>query len=184
MTIIFPDKATKTVHLPKPFHILRSSPTCSVTSNYFHLPLHYEDHSMVMNVFLDTANINDINISTLDFRIWQHFSRNWTQPNLQKLANVPEVPVTQLCRDVINASEQIHSFTIKDDDEDSYLIWTILKHPGTYIGTISMIFVLCIGVSCFRFWIRPAAPGHQPYSLVSSQHAIADDHIEARLRNQ
>ena len=31
---------------------------------------------MVMNVSLDTANINVINISTLDFRIWQHFSRN------------------------------------------------------------------------------------------------------------
>ena len=35
---------------------------------------------MVMNVSLDTTNINAINISTLDFRIWQHFSRYWTQP--------------------------------------------------------------------------------------------------------
>ena len=35
---------------------------------YFHLPLHYKDHSTVMNTSLDTANINAINISTLDFR--------------------------------------------------------------------------------------------------------------------
>ena len=123
---------------------------------------------MVMNVSLDTANINSINISTLDFRIWQHLARNWTQPHLQKLTKVPEVPVTQLYRDMINASEPIHSFTIKDDDEDSSLIWTILKHPGTYIGTIGMIFAVCIGVYCFkRFWIRPATPGHWPCSTVS-----------------
>ena len=49
---------------------------------------------MVMNVSLDTAKINTLNISTLDFRIWQHFSRNWTQTHLQKLTNVPEVPVS------------------------------------------------------------------------------------------
>ena len=31
---------------------------------------------------------------------------------------------------------------------------------------------------CFRFKIRPAAPRHWPYSLVSSQHAILDDDVE------
>ena len=93
---------------------------------------------MIINVSLDTANINTINISSLDFRIWQHVSR----PHLQKLTNVPKVPVTQLHRDMINASEPFHSFTIKDNDDDSFLIWTILKHPGTYIGTICMIFAV------------------------------------------
>ena len=36
MTIICPDKATSTVHLHQPFHILGGSPACSATSNYFH----------------------------------------------------------------------------------------------------------------------------------------------------
>ena len=66
MTIICPDKATGTVPLQQPFHTLRSSPACSATSRYFDLPPHYEDHSMVMNVSLDTVNINAINVSTLD----------------------------------------------------------------------------------------------------------------------
>ena len=113
-------------------------------------PPHYEDHSVVMNVSCNAAIINVINISTLDFRIWQYFSRNWTQPHLQKLTNVPELSVTQLYRYMINTSETIHSFTIKDDDEDSSLLWIILKHPGTYIGTIGMIFAVCIGVYCFK----------------------------------
>ena len=149
MTIICPDKTTSTVPLQQPFHMLRLSPVYSVTSNYFHLPSHYEDHSTVMNVSKDTANINAINISTLNFRIWQYFSRNWTQPYLQKLTNVPEVPVTQLYRDMLNAREPIHSLTIKDDDEDSSLIWTILKHPGAYIRTIGMMLAVCISVYCF-----------------------------------
>ena len=34
---------------------------------------------MVMNVSLDTANITAVNISTLDLRMWKHFSSNWTQ---------------------------------------------------------------------------------------------------------
>ena len=37
VTIICPDKATSTVSLQQPFHILRLSPASSATSNYFHL---------------------------------------------------------------------------------------------------------------------------------------------------
>ena len=85
----------------------------------------------MLNVSLDTANIDAINISTLYLRILQHFSSKWTPPHLQKLANVPEVPVTQFYGDMINISEPTSLFTIKDDDEDPSLIWTILTHPGT-----------------------------------------------------
>ena len=66
----------------------------------------------MMIISLDTANINAINISTLDFRIWQHFNRNWTSSHLQKLANVPEVPVAQLYKHMVNTGEPVHSFTI------------------------------------------------------------------------
>ena len=84
-----------------------------------------------------------------------------------KLENVSKVPVTQLYRD--NTSEPTQLCTMKDDDEDQSLIWTILMHPGTYIGTTGMIFAVFIGVYCFkRFWIRPATPRYQPYSPVSS----------------
>ena len=104
MTIICLDKTTSTV---QPFHILRLSPACSTTSRYFYLSPHYEDHSMVMNVSLDIVNIDAIDISNLNFRIWQQFSRNWTPPHLQKVANIPKVPVTQLYIGMC----QSHSFT-------------------------------------------------------------------------
>ena len=122
----------------------------------------------MMSVSLDTTNINAINISTLDFRTWQHFNSNWTSPHLHKLANVPKVPIVQLNIHMINTSEPVHSFTIKHGDKDPSLILTILIHPGAHIGTIGMIFAVCIGVYCFkRFWIKPATPRHQPFSPVS-----------------
>ena len=157
--IVCPNKANNTVPFQQPFHILRLSPACSATFRYFDMSPHYKDHTVVINVSLHTDNINAINILTLDFWIWQHFSSNWTPSHLQKSANVPEVPVIQLYRDMIKTSEPSHLFTIKDDNEDPSLIQAILTHPGTYIGTIDIIFAVCIGVYCFkRFWIRPANP--------------------------
>ena len=149
MTIICPDKANSTVHLP--FHILRLSPLCSATSNYFHLPPTLWESLYGNKCIPRYCQHYCYQHFNPRLRIWQHFSRNVTQPYLLKLKNIPEVPVTQLYRDMNNASEPIHSFTVKDDDEDSCLIWTIIKHPGTYIGTISMVFVLGIDIFCFRF---------------------------------
>ena len=78
-----PDKVTSIVPLQHPFHILRLSSACSATSRYFHMPPHYEDHTILMNISLDTASLNAINISTLDFRIWQHSGPHLTCRNLQ-----------------------------------------------------------------------------------------------------
>ena len=51
-------------------------------------------------------------------------------------------------------------------------------HPGTYIGTICMIFAVCIGVYCFKDAGSELPPMHQLYSPVSSQHAIVNDNVE------
>ena len=123
------------------------TPAYSATSRYFHLPLHYEDRTIMMNVSWGPTNINAINVSTLDFRILQHFSSNWTPPHLQKLANVSEGQVTQLYKHLIDTSEPVHSFTIKDDDKHPSTIWTILTHHGTYIGTIVISFSFVINLN-------------------------------------
>ena len=162
---MWPDKVTCILPLQQPFHWLNLSPAYSTTSRYFHLHPHYEDHTIMINASLDTTNINAINISTLDIRILQHFNSNWTSPHLQKLAIVSEGPVTQLYKYMIDTGEPVHLFTIKDDDKNLSLIWTILMHPWTYIWGFGMILAVCIGVYCFkRFWIRPAIPRCQPFS--------------------
>ena len=138
---------------------------------------HYDDEH-IFGYFKYSCNIN---ISTQNSRIWQHFNGNGTTPYPQKLTNVPDVPITLLYKYMIDTSEPVHSFTFnKDDDKDQFLMWTILMHPGKYIGTIGMIFTVCIGVYCFkRFWFRPDTPRYWPYSPVLLWHAIVDENVEA-----
>ena len=68
--IICPDKDTSTIPFQQPFHIVRFSPACSATSRYVYLPPQFEDHTIIMNVSLDTTYINAISISTEDFKTW------------------------------------------------------------------------------------------------------------------
>ena len=183
MMIICPDKVTSIVPLQQPFHILRLSHACSVTSRNFHLPhtmritLWWWIYPWKLQILMQsTSQPKTSGYGNILMVIWPHPScRNW----LIYL----NVPVSQLYKHMINTSEPFHSFTfIRDDDKDPSLIWTILIHPRTFIATIGMIFAVCIGVYCFkRFWFRSATPRHWPYSPVSLQHAIVDDNVEAEL---
>ena len=56
-------------------------------------------------------------------------------------------------------------------------IWTIIMHLG-HRGINGMIFNECISIHCFKFWIRPATPGHWPYSPIFLWHAIVDEYVE------
>ena len=99
---------------------------------------------------------------------------------MQKLADICEVPCAQVYKHMIGQSEPILLFEInRDTEEGPCLTWKLLTHPGTYIGTIGMIFIVCIDIYCLkRFWHRPAIPRHWPYFLVPLPHVIVDDDVE------
>ena len=82
ITMICSDKVTSSSLFHQAFHILKLPPACSATSRHLHLPPHYEDHVVTMHISLDNANLNTINVSTLDFDIWQHFDSNWTTAHM------------------------------------------------------------------------------------------------------
>ena len=69
ITLICPEVATRSITLGKPILILCLPPTCSTTSPHFHLPPPYETQALTVNISLNTANLNIINISSLDFHI-------------------------------------------------------------------------------------------------------------------
>ena len=70
---------------------------------------------VTIHVSLDEANLNTINISTPDICIWKHFNSNWTTVHMQKLVDIPKVPVTQLYRHMTVQSEPILPFQINRD---------------------------------------------------------------------
>ena len=70
ITLICLGKAMTFIKVEKPIHILRIPPACSPTSSHFHLPPTYQNSNLEVNISLDMANLNIINISLLDFCIW------------------------------------------------------------------------------------------------------------------
>ena len=100
---------------------------------------------MMVHVSLDKAHMNEINVSTPDFCIWQHFSSNRTVIHLWKLVDVTEILVAQLYKHMTDKDRPTLLFNIKKDmKEGSSFTEKLLVHPGTYIRTISMFFIACV----------------------------------------
>ena len=65
-------EAPRSIIPQTPIHVLQLQPACSATSQHFHLTPCYETHEHIINISLNTANLNVISISSPEFRIWQH----------------------------------------------------------------------------------------------------------------
>ena len=76
-------------------------------SQHFHLPPPCETHELTVITSLNPANLNIINISSLESRIWQHLEDHWNRTPLYHLVNIPSVPVDQLYKQMINSNGPI-----------------------------------------------------------------------------
>ena len=104
ISLICPEKPMKTIPVTWPLHILKLPTACSATSFHFYLPPRYESPVLNINVSLDMANLQTLNITTLHFCIWQHMGRNHNETQLQHLANIPSVPVHKVYEHLLNDS--------------------------------------------------------------------------------
>ena len=84
VTVICPTRPATSIHISPPIHILRLEPTCSATSQHFHLPPKYEDTHVTMNLSIYNANLDIINISSALFRITQHIPSVQQQETIKK----------------------------------------------------------------------------------------------------
>ena len=96
ITLICPGETTKFITVKKPIHILWLPPACSTTAPHFHLPPQYEHPAVAVNISPDMANLNMVNISSLDFHIWQHLKDHSNETQLHHLSSIPSVPIAQL----------------------------------------------------------------------------------------
>ena len=93
ITLIWPGETTQFIEVRKPIHVLHLPTACSATLPNFHLPPHYESAPLEVNISLDMENLNMINISSINFHIWQHLDKQWNESQLQHLASIPSVPI-------------------------------------------------------------------------------------------
>ena len=122
----------------------------------FYLPPHCEPTSVTLNISLEIANINMINISALDFCTWQHLENQQNETQLQHLASIPLVPVDQLYKHMISDITPITPFTSPEESTgDTVSIWTLVfSHRSLFngyriaytsrIGDILLLFLLLL----------------------------------------
>ena len=88
ITLICPGEAHRSVTPQTSIHVLWLQPACCTTSQHFHLPPCYESHEITINISLNTANLNVVNVSAPEFRIWQHLEGHWNGTLLYHLVNL------------------------------------------------------------------------------------------------
>ena len=96
ITLICPGKAPRSIITQTPIHVLWLQSACSATSQHFHLPPCYESHEITVNISLNTVNLNTVNISAPEFRIWQYLEDHWNGTLLHHLVNILSVPFDKL----------------------------------------------------------------------------------------
>ena len=156
VTLICPEKPMETIPIQQPIHILKLLKACSATSSHFDLPLRYETPILDVNISLNMANLQMINISAQHFRIWQHFGNNRSDMQLQHLGTIPSIPLHKVYHHPLNSTTPLVPFnTESSDDTDS--LWSVFTHPGIYISALGSIIPVGIGlICCYFFWCQPA----------------------------
>ena len=127
------------IHLPRReftiyFNTEASSHLMTTTSlQYYnpnlHLPPHYEKSALEDNISLDMANLKMINISSVNFHIWQYLDKHQNESQLQHLASIPSIPVEQFYRHMAKGIPHITPFTSPEESTgDTDSMWTQLSH--------------------------------------------------------
>ena len=154
VTLICPGETTQFIEVQKPIHILRLPTACSATSPIFHIAPHYENPTLEVNISLDMANLNMVNISSMNFCIWQHLDQHHTESRLQHLTSIPSVQtVGQLYCHIAKDIQHIPPFSPEEPTGDTDSIWTLFSHTGIYVMAIRLIIPAGLGIfCCYFFW--------------------------------
>ena len=131
ITLICPGRAMTFIKVEKPVHILRIPTACGATLSNFHLPPRYQNSQLEVNISLDMANLSLVNISSLDFCIWQHLADYRNETQLWHLATIPLIPVNKIYQHIISGTQHITPFNTADESTgDTDSIWTLFSHTG------------------------------------------------------
>ena len=149
---------------PNVWILTSTPPACRATSPHFHLPPHYETSALTVNISLDMANLNMVNISSLDIHIWQHWKDHRNETQLHHLSSIHSVPIAQLYKHMSSGNTHVTPFTSPiEPTADTESTWTLFSHTGVYVTAIGSIILAGLGIfCCYIFWCQPARLVYQP----------------------
>ena len=95
-----------------------------------------------------------INISSPEFRIWQHLEDHWKGTQFYHMVNIPSVPIDQLYEHMVSSNGPITPFMSTDESiEDRTSIWTLFCHMDIYVTAIGSLIPAGLGIfCCYFFW--------------------------------
>ena len=104
------------------------------------------------------ANLNMVNISSLNFHIWQHLKDHRNETQIHNLSSIPSVRIAQLYKHMISGIKPITPFTSPTESiDDTESIWTPFSHTGVYATDIGLLIPAGLGIfCCYFFWCQPA----------------------------
>ena len=152
ITPICQGEATQLIVVWKPIHILCLPTACSATSPHFHLPPHYKSPPLEVNISLDMANLDMINISSLNFWVWQHLDKHQNDSQLQHLASIPSVPVGQLYHHMATGIHHITPVSSTEPIGNTDSIWTLFSLTGVHVMGIGLLIPAGLGIFCCYFF--------------------------------
>ena len=119
-----------------------------------------------------------VNITALNFCVWQHLGNNHSDTQLQHLATIPSILVHKVYQHLLNNTLQLTPFNM-EPSEDMDTLWSLFTHPGIYISALGLLIPVGIGLfCCFFFWCRPTRLVCQPLQSGNTQYTIVDDNVE------
>ena len=178
ITLICPEKPMETIAIQQPLHELQLPTACSATSAHFYLPPRYETPVLNVNISLDMANLQTVNITALHFCIWQHLGNNHNDTQLQHLATIPSILVHKVYQHLLNISLHLTPFNTKPS-EDMDTLLNLFTHPGIYVSALGSLISVGIGLfCCYFFWCQPARLVCQPLQSGNMWYTIVDDNVE------
>ena len=100
------------------------------------------------------ANLHMVNISALDFHVWQHLKDRRNETQLQHLTTIPLIQVNKIDQHIINGNQHITPLNTGDESTgDTDLIWTLFSHTGIYVMAIGLLIPAGLGLfCCYFFW--------------------------------
>ena len=80
------------------------------------------------------ANLHMVNVSALDFHVWQHLKDNRNETQLQHVTTIPSITVNNIYQHIINGTQHIMPFDTTDEStEDTDLMWTLAGNTEMHI---------------------------------------------------
>ena len=117
------------------------------TSSNFYLPPRYETPTLDVNISLNMANLQMINILAQGFHIWQHLGDNRSEAQLQHLTTIPSIPVHKIYQHLLNNTLPIMPFDMdKESTEHTDSTWTLFLHTTMYIIAIGLLIPAGLGL--------------------------------------